>query len=127
MCQHGRNACGSGSRRGPCCGRVRPATVPRRAAQVPPAARRCDFGSEAGIDYKTTLSTNSGPDEIVHRHRAVMRIAADEMIGTPGVALGIADRTELVFGEMAVHGAVSSVGRVRSEGKDCGGSAAVQA
>jgi len=56
-----------------------------------------------------------------------MRIAADEMIGTPGVALGIADRIELVFGEMAVRGAVSSVGRVRSEGKDCGGSAAVQA
>ena len=97
------------------------------AAQVPPAARRCDFGSEAGVDYKTTLSTNSGPDEIVHRHRAVMRIAADEMIGTPGVALGIADRIELVFGEMAVRGAVSSVGRVRSEGKDCGGLAAVQA
>jgi hypothetical protein len=31
------------------------------------------------------------------------------MIGAPGVALGIADRIELVFGEMAVHGAASAL------------------
>jgi hypothetical protein len=30
------------------------------------------------------------------------------MVGAPGVALGIADRIELVFGEMAVHDAVSA-------------------
>jgi hypothetical protein len=34
-----------------------------------------------------------------------MRVAADEMVGPPGVALGIADRVELIFGKMAVHGA----------------------
>jgi hypothetical protein len=37
-----------------------------------------------------------------------MRIAADKMIRAPGVALGIADRVELVFGKMAVHGAASA-------------------
>jgi hypothetical protein len=34
-----------------------------------------------------------------------MGIAANEVIGTAGVALGIADRVELIFGKMAVHGA----------------------
>jgi hypothetical protein len=37
-----------------------------------------------------------------------MWIAPDEVIGAPGVALGIADSIELVFGEMAVQGAASS-------------------
>jgi hypothetical protein len=48
------------------------------------------------------------------------------MIGAPGVALGIADRIELVFGEMAVHGAASALS-TGMNGKDCGGAAAVQA
>ena len=38
-----------------------------------------------------------------------MRVAADEMIRSPGVTLGVADGVELVFGEMAVHGAVSAL------------------
>jgi hypothetical protein len=33
-----------------------------------------------------------------------MRVAADEVIGSPGVALGITNGIELVFGKMAVHG-----------------------
>ena len=36
-----------------------------------------------------------------------MRIAADEVIGTPGIALRIADRVELVFGKMTVRGLCS--------------------
>ena len=52
-----------------------------------------------------------------------MRVAADEMIGAPGVALGIPNGIELVFRKMAVHARLGS----GSEGKDCGGLAAVQA
>jgi len=97
-----------------------------RAAQVPPAARRRDLGGKPGIDHKAAFSADGRPDEVVHRHRPVMRVAADEMVGAPGVALGIADRIELVFGERAVHGTASALS-TGCEGKDCGGSAAVQA
>jgi len=95
---------------------------------VPPPACCGDLGGEAGVDHEAALCTNSGPDEVVHRHRPVMRVAADEMIGSPGVPLGIANGIELVFGKMAGHGAVSAfVDRMRSQGKDCGGAVAVQA
>jgi hypothetical protein len=80
----------------------------RRTAQMPPSARCGDLGGKAGIDHVTPLRPDRRPDEIVHRHRSVMRIAADEVIGTPGIALGIADRVERVFGKMAVHGAASA-------------------
>jgi len=55
-----------------------------------------------------------------------MRVAADEMVGAPGVALGIADRIELVFGETTVHRTASALS-AGCKGKDCGGSPAVQA
>ena len=98
----------------------------RRAAQVAPPARCGDLGGKAGVDHKAASRPDRRPDEIIHRHRPVMRIAADEMIRTPGVALGIADCIELVFGEMAVHGAASALS-TRMNGKDCGGAVAVQA
>lgn len=75
-----------------------------RAAQKPPLARRCDLGGKAGVDDHGMLRRDCGPHEIIHRHRAVMRVAADKMVGTPGVALGVTDRVELVFGEVSVHG-----------------------
>jgi hypothetical protein len=34
-----------------------------------------------------------------------MRVAANEMIGSPGVALGVANGIKLVHGKKAVHGA----------------------
>ena len=77
-------------------------------AQMPPPACRGDLGGEAGVDDETALTADRGPDEVIHRHRPVMWIAADEMVGTPGVALGIADRIELVFGKTAVHRAASA-------------------
>jgi hypothetical protein len=94
--------------------------------QMAPPTRSRDFGSEAGVDHKAVLAAYCGPNEIIHRHWAVMRVAADKMIRTPGVALGIADGIEFVFGEMAVHGAASGLS-TRINGKDCGGAAAVQA
>jgi hypothetical protein len=36
-----------------------------------------------------------------------MWVAADEMVGSSGIALGVADGEELVFGKMTVHGAAS--------------------
>ena len=74
-------------------------------------ARRFGFGGGLvpGVDHKTALATDRRPDKIIHRHWPVMRIATDKVIGAPGVALGIADRIELVFGEMAVHGAASAL------------------
>jgi hypothetical protein len=75
---------------------------------VPPAASRGDLGGKAGVDDETALGSDCGPDEIIHRHRPVMRVAADEVIGAPGVALGIADRVKLVFGKMTVHGVASA-------------------
>jgi len=63
-----------------------------RAAQKPPLTRRGDLGRKPGIDDDGMMRCDCDPHEIVHRHRAVMRVAADEMVGSPGVALGIADR-----------------------------------
>ena len=74
-----------------------------RAPQKPPLARRSDLGGKAGVDDDSMMRRDPDPYEIVHRHRAVMRIAADKMIGTQGVALGVTDRGELVFREMGVH------------------------
>jgi hypothetical protein len=74
-----------------------------RAAQMPPPPRRRDFGSKSGVDDEAVLRSNRHPDEIVHRHRAIVRIAADEVVGAPRITLGIADRVELVFGKMRVH------------------------
>ena len=61
----------------------------RRAAQMPAPARRGDLGGKAGIDDDRAVRRDRHPDEIIHRHRAVMRVAADEMVGAPGVALGV--------------------------------------
>ena len=92
-----------------------------RAAQMAAPARRRDLCGKAGVDDHRAVRRDRHPDEIIHRHRAVMRVAADEMVGAPGVALGIADRVELVFGEMGVHG---DLGR---RPRDCESTAAVRA
>lgn len=74
-----------------------------RTAQKPPLGRRGNLGSKAGIDDDGMMWRDCDPHEIVHRHRAVMRVAADKMVGAPGVALGVTDRVELVFREMGIH------------------------
>src|SRR5262249_50438289 len=52
---------------------------------------------EAGVDDKPASPAPGEPHEIVHRHRAIMRLAADEGIGPPRLAGGVADGEELVF------------------------------
>jgi hypothetical protein len=92
-----------------------------RAAQKPPLARRGDLGGKAGVDDDGMMRRDCDPHEIVHRHRGVMRIAADEMIRASGVALGVTDRVELVFREMGVH---SGLGE---QPRDCESAAVVRA
>ena len=43
------------------------------------------------------------PGEVVHRHRPVVRVAADEMVRAPGVAPGVADGEDLVFSHRVSH------------------------
>src|SRR5215216_6655083 len=52
---------------------------------------------EAGVDDESTPSSFCHPHEVVHRHRAVVRIAADEMLAPPRLAGGVADGKEFVF------------------------------
>src|SRR6195952_6100584 len=47
---------------------------------------------EPGIDNKGAASPLCQPPEIGHRHRAVVRIAANEMLATLRIACGVADR-----------------------------------
>jgi hypothetical protein len=89
-----------------------------RAAKKPAFARRGDLRGKAGIDDDGMVRRDRGPHEIIHRHRAVMRVAADEMVGTPGVALSVADRIDLVFREMGVHSDLGTVSGLRKRGGD---------
>src|SRR4030095_10117983 len=68
-----------------------------RTAQERPLPPVSYFRVESGIDDKGATSSPGQPDEIIHRHRAVVRIAADEMLAPPRLAGGIADGKELVF------------------------------
>src|SRR5436305_7731598 len=52
---------------------------------------------EASVDDKGAAFTPRHPNEIVHRHRTIVRVAADEMLAPPRLAGGIADGKELVF------------------------------
>src|SRR4051812_42811673 len=68
-----------------------------RAAQEGALALLRCLRIEAGIDDEGSACTPRHPDEIVHRHRPVMRIAADEMLAPPRLARRITDGKELVF------------------------------
>src|SRR6185436_9909555 len=68
-----------------------------RATQKRPLSLSGYFRVETGIDDKGATSSPCQPHEIIHRHRAVVRIAADEMLAPPRLAGGIADGKELVF------------------------------
>ena len=98
---------------------------PGRAAQMAAAARCGNLRGEAGVDHHRAVRRDRHPHEVVHRHRAVMRVAADEMIGAPGIALGVADRVELVFGEMGV-GVHGGLGRTASGLRKHGGNASLR-
>ncbi len=53
--------------------------IDRAAQEISPTLRR-NLGREAAIDCDDAAGATDQPDEIIHRHRRVMRIAADEML-----------------------------------------------
>src|SRR5437763_12265442 len=68
-----------------------------RAPQKRPLSPLRHFRVEASIDDKAAASALGQPHEIVHRHRTVMWIAADEMLAALRLAGGVADRKQFVF------------------------------
>ena len=69
-----------------------------RAAQELALALGRDLLGEAGVDHHDTALAADHPGEIIHRHRRVVRVAADEMVGAPGLARGVADGENFVLG-----------------------------
>src|SRR5205807_8606753 len=68
-----------------------------RTAQERPLALLRYLRIEAGVDDESTPPSSRHPHEVVHRHRPVVRVAADEMVAAPRLAGGIADGKEFVF------------------------------
>ena len=68
-----------------------------RIAQERALALGRNLRGEAAIDDVGLFRRHRGPQEIIHRHRAVMRIAADEMIAPLRLARGVADGEQFVF------------------------------
>ena len=60
------------------------------------AALAAAFGGEADIDDDLAVCVLGEPDEVVHRHRTVMRVAADEVLMPPGGAVGVFQGEEFV-------------------------------
>ena len=73
-----------------------------RIAQMRAPALLRDLRGEARVDDEGALGPFRDPEEVVHRHRRIVRIAADEMIRTPRLAHRVADREQLVLGQL-VH------------------------
>ena len=68
-----------------------------RTTQERPVSLLRYFRVEAGVDDEGAAASLRHPHEVVHRHRPVMRVAADEMIAAPRLAGRIADGEEFVF------------------------------
>src|SRR5689334_12352911 len=62
-----------------------------RTAEERPLPPGSYFRVEARVDDERTASPSCQPHEIVHWHRAVVRIAADEVLAPPRIAGGVAD------------------------------------
>src|SRR6185437_11941317 len=68
-----------------------------RTAQKRPLPPVRYFRVEAGVDDEGTASPSCQPHEVIHRHRTVVRIAADEMVAPPRITRGVANGKKLVF------------------------------
>jgi hypothetical protein len=69
-----------------------------RRAQVLALALCRHLRGEAGVHHDRPLRIADQPHEIIHRHRRVVGIAADEMLGAPRIAPRVADRKNFVIG-----------------------------
>src|SRR5215216_2273590 len=74
-----------------------------RAAQERAAAHRGHLRPESRVDDERPLGPDRDPQEIVHRHGPVVRIAADEVIRTPRLPRRIADGEQLVMRQGILH------------------------
>ena len=74
-----------------------PQSVSDRTQQRALSFRRAG-GVETGVKHKTPVLPDNRPDEIVKRHRPVVRIAADEVVRCRSVVMTVADREEIVSG-----------------------------
>ena len=54
---------------------------------------------KAGIDDDFAPVATQQPDKVIHRHRRVVRVAADKVYRTQGVAAGVFDGVDFVVGE----------------------------
>ncbi len=54
---------------------------------------------EAGVDHPASVGADHGPDEIVHRHRPVVGIAADEHLGAPADPCRVAHGVDCIVGK----------------------------
>jgi hypothetical protein len=67
-----------------------------RADQELALARRRDLLVEARVDHDRAIRALDQPDIVSHRHRTVVRIAADEALAAPAQRAAVADRIDLV-------------------------------
>lgn len=75
----------------------------RRAAQERAVAFLGHLGGEAGVDDEGAGRTDRDPGVVIHRHRRIVRVAADEIVAAASAARGVAQRMDLVFREPSVH------------------------
>ena len=67
-----------------------------RTTHEPTLATRRIVGTEPSVDYPGLAVTHDGPHEVVHGHRGVVRVAADEMIGSTCITFGVLDREDVI-------------------------------
>src|SRR3990172_5724891 len=79
-----------------------PQTLFRRTQKYAAAPRR-GLGVETGVDDETVLRIARHPDEIIHRHPARMRVAADKVFFRPAFHRRIADGVDLIRGSFRRH------------------------
>jgi hypothetical protein len=69
-----------------------------RTPDVLAAALRRHRRGKAGVDHDLAARAADQPHEIVERHRAVVRVAADEVLGGAPRVVRVLDRVDLVLG-----------------------------
>ena len=78
-------------------------TVYRTMQKLSSAPGGNSFG-KAGVDHHMMIAAAGQPDKIIHRHRPVMRVAANKMFASFGITHGIADSIELIDRQIILHG-----------------------
>ena len=77
-----------------------------RIAQIGALALRRHFLGESAVDDEAALVADREPAEVIHGHRPVMRIAADEIVLSAALAGRIAQRINLIARKVVIvrHG-----------------------